>query len=244
MGPRAKYFTNAERVAARRAQHALYAKSDRGKAARARSKAKATRRLASASTTISNRVSIPDAMYAQVSRRTPPSNTTLADDGPDLGLRHAPYTFAMLDADDIEDNRGDATLNVNLHTLQRGWLMREGAARFELWSTLTDDKSEEIVEAGVTELNARIRAWNSLAADERWTALGAMVREVYLHWGAKRVIWLAEELDSRRQGCEAYVAAYGDIPSQGTQCANVPQERGLSLEHPDDEDDLLYENYE
>ena len=29
MGPRPKYFTNAERVAAKRAQHTKYARSDR-----------------------------------------------------------------------------------------------------------------------------------------------------------------------------------------------------------------------
>ncbi len=135
--------------------------------------------------------------------------------GPDLGLRTHPYTFKMPDAETLAlvEEDSDEPLDLKLHTLQSRWLCAEGTLRFEEWSAGQDD-GVEIVAAGTTELKARIRAWRAVAADTRWTNLARQLREVYLDWGAKRAVWLAEELDVRQKGCKVYAAASSDLPPQ------------------------------
>ena len=59
-------------------------------------------------------------------------------------------------------------------------------------------------------MTARMHTWKSSAADSRWAAWAASVQEVYLVWGAKRIVRLAEELKAWKHSCDVYVTRYND----------------------------------
>ena len=72
-----------------------------------------------------------------------------------------------------------------------------------------------IVEAGLEELEARITAWNAVEAEDERRVSGS-VRDVYLIWGAKRIVWLVEEIEMRRNGLDEFIKAQdlGLLPTQ------------------------------
>lgn len=159
-------------------------------------------------------------------------------------MRTSPYTFALPGADDITilEDVGQYPLELKLHALQCGWLHQEEDERFQVWSASTAD-GVQIVEAGIAELHARIHAWCSLAGHDRWARWAAGVREVYLSWGATRIVGLAEELESREGGREAYIAAYS-IPADGSCCADIESSEVSHVsDEAEDEDDLFSEKY-
>ncbi|TFK78943.1 hypothetical protein K466DRAFT_506455 [Polyporus arcularius HHB13444] len=251
MGRRAKYFTLAERKAAKRAQHTEYARSDRGKATRARLRSKHTH-----SATSSSPVSVPPSAYARAAIYSVLSWTfSWQDDADvvvDLGLRQPPYAFVLPDAAAIaalEDSGNDGP-ELTLNSIHCSWIREEGRARFRAWSTAGGSEKDIIVAANA-ELGERVRAWNTVATDKGTAEEDARFRKLYLDWGAKRIVWLWEELEVRREGLEAYLTAraHSELPTQRLYQANIDYIRSLpSLEDSDDEpsdsDDWLSEMFE
>ncbi len=187
-------------------------------------------------------------MHTRASKFTLMSWLFEDDFGPELGLRQRPYSFTMPDAQTlaaVEANDEDESLDLNLHALHCKWILEDSAARFEAWSASTLDEAE-VVEAGVAELEGRIQAWIVLAANERWTELGMRLRDVYLDWGAKRVIWLAEELEIRQRGSEPYVAAFDALPAQvlDRTITEYLEDADVLEDTGEEEDDLFSEKYE
>ncbi len=188
-------------------------------------------------------------MHERASIFCPISWSFEGDYGPDLGLREPPYTFTVPDAEMIlavQEPGNEDSLDLKLHALQCRWLLEEGAARFEAWSAPTLDMAG-VVEAGIMELRARIHAWSLLERPGRWSKLCTSLREVYLDWGAKRVVWLVEELEIRQRGAEVYVAAFEQLPAQVLQRANeeyMAEDARVLDDIGEDEDDLFAEMYE
>ncbi|TFK77905.1 hypothetical protein K466DRAFT_607552 [Polyporus arcularius HHB13444] len=243
MSRRTVYFTNAERVAAKRAQHAKYARSDRGRATRAQGRLRAKQ----ASLPISARVTIPDAAHIRASHEIPSSTFLAIDDlGPALGILSPPYTFAAPDADELvalQENDGDS-MQITLNATQLIWYRLDSKTRFRAWSKV-DSNTAQIVEAGVAELEARIHAWNAATehGDGKDTVANG-ARDVYLHWGAKRIVWLVQELEVRRNGLEAYTDAQRDhqLPAQALWDRHDEPETSGD-ENGEDEDDIFDEQY-
>ncbi|KAI0693245.1 hypothetical protein C8T65DRAFT_744787 [Cerioporus squamosus] len=212
-----------------------------GKATRVRSKQRAV--------SSSSCLTIPAAARSRAACYTPISWSLGHDEGPDLGLRSPPYTFrvAIAEVDTLAavQGNGNYPLELKLHTLQSWWLLEDGSARFTEWSAPDADEAH-IMERANAELEARIQAWNAVAGKEDADGLEE-AREVYLDWGAKRMVGLAQELDIWQMGVEAYIAAQAkkELPFQLLHRANREYVENLpvSEESEVEDDDLFSEKY-
>ena len=209
----------------------------RGKATRAQARSK------TASRPISSRLTIPLVIYARAnidSTTVAPLSGELA---PTLGLLYPPYTVVLPDSREmkamLEDS--DQALDVQLASAQQVWVRLDGRARFRAWSK-ADSNLVSIVEAGLEELEARITAWNAVEAEDGRRVSGS-VREVYLTWGAKRIVWLFKEIEMRQNGLKEYIEAQtlGLLPTQHLYNSHQ-QEEEAEDETPEGED-LFDEKY-
>ncbi|RPD53250.1 hypothetical protein L226DRAFT_576494 [Lentinus tigrinus ALCF2SS1-7] len=242
MGRYPKYLTHAARTAAKRAQHARYSQSDRGKATRAKGRSKLR------ATAIAACVEIPGEARTRAAQFSLISPTYMEVHGPDLGLCSSPYTFVMPDLNLIAamEENGCEPLELKLRTLQARMAWSDAVGRMKEWSQQGLETSR-IIEAGVADLKARVRAWNAVERDVS-TTIPEGLREVYLDWGAKRLVELAEELEVRQKGVRAYNAAAKrvELPSQLLNVANMRYLESLEDEDKAQEDcgDLFTEEEE
>ncbi len=137
-----------------------------------------------------------------------------------------------------------------LNSIHCAWVREEGRARFEAWSTRGSEE-KDFVAAATAELGERVRAWNAVAANESSAEEHGCFRKLYLDWGAKRIVWLWEELEVRRKGLEAYLAArrHSELPTQRLYEANISYIESLppleeSEEELSDSGDWLSEMFE
>ena len=161
-------------------------------------------------------LSIPHAAYARASDYIPIS-WSFDNEGPDLGLRQSPYLFTppdLMTITAVEETSNDLPA-LKLNSLQFDWAQEEGAARFRAWSRPDADEGM-ITAAAFAELQDRILAWSALVTAQDDMGLSEYIRDVYVNWGAKRMVWLEEELEIRQQGLEAYINAYRqkELPTQ------------------------------
>ena len=220
--------------------------SGRAARKRARTAAASSSSSSSALDSAANNVTIPDIILHWASEPRTPVATLDINDGPDLGIRHPPYAFTLPNVDDIVilQDAGDESLSLKLDALQLRWICEEQRARFIAWSEHGSD-SGQVITPAIAELTARMHAWKSLAADSRWAAWAARVREVYLVWGAKRIVRLAEELEAWKHSRDAYVARYNDSLTPVVEHTEVESlESESNQEEEDDDDDLFAEKYE
>ena len=223
-----------------------------GRAARKRAKTSASSSSSSSLEASTHVVTIPDVILHWASKIRTLVATLDINDGPDLGLRHPPYAFTLPDVDDIVilQDVGEESLDLKLDALQSRWIREEQRERYMGWSEHSSDRAQ-VIRAANAELTARIGAWNSLAADNRYAAWAASVRVVYLVWGARRIVTLAEELEVWKRSRDAYVAGYNGSLTPVLEHTNM----GLSVsesnpadteeeEEEEEEDDLFAEIYE
>ncbi|RDX42698.1 hypothetical protein OH76DRAFT_1488414 [Lentinus brumalis] len=237
MGRTGKYRSETERKTARREQKARYAQSPRGQAAQAAARVRYVQKKSNAATTLES-ITIPDALRAYASSPFVMSFAFREVTGPGLGLRRPPYTFRMPDRrslDSLERRGSRDSLVVKLETLQFSWAVAAGAQRRVQWAGKGVD---EIMKAGVQELDARVRAWGGMG--RRIAQLGpgdAAVLDVAMRWGARQAMILADELEIRRRGEEAWVEASrrGGLPLQKLVTEN--RQRIEDLPTDDDESD-------
>ncbi len=123
-----------------------------------------------------------------------------------------------------------------LNATQAVWFRLDSRARYRTWSKV-ESNTAHIVETGVTELEARIHAWSAAAEQDNGTFVSE-AREVYLNWAAKRIVGLAEELEVRRNGLEAYTNEPRDhhLPAQHLSVQQQVSE-GSEYERGEDEDE-------
>ncbi|RDX40750.1 hypothetical protein OH76DRAFT_1423525 [Lentinus brumalis] len=246
MGRRAKYLSNDDRAAARRAQSAQYARSERGKAARAAGRVR-TAASTSAPSLPPDVVDIPDRLRAYVTDDFRVSFAYRSEYGPKLGLEKAPYTFKLPPTRELTAlaRRGavtstprkkipfhcSTTIPGKLHSIQYTNVIDEGERRRVHWE---QKKEEDIVKSSMRELSERVRAWEKLEERQMRTDEEKEIKEVAMEWGARRVVQLADELEIRKQGLDIYLSVRrrGNLPSQQL----VPSVRRW-LEAQDDLDD-------
>ena len=65
----------------------------------------------------------------------------------------------------------------------------------------------EVVQSAEEELRARIRGWHQMEARAVQDGMQAEIREVAMCWGARRAVMLADDLEFRREGRDAYIQA-------------------------------------
>ena len=215
-----------------------------GKATRARVRAahaQSKPTVPPTTTSLHHALSIPHAAYARASDYIPIS-WSFDNEGPDLGLRQSPYLFTppdLMAITAVEETSNDLPA-LKLNSLQFDWAREEGAARFRAWSRPDTDEGT-ITTAALAELQDRILAWSALATAQDDIGLRRYLREVYLNWGAKRIVWLEEELEIRRKGLEVYINAYRqkELPIQVLYTEHVEYlENTLYIEHLVDYSDV------
>ncbi|TFK81055.1 hypothetical protein K466DRAFT_569276 [Polyporus arcularius HHB13444] len=248
MGRNAKYQTDAERQQARREQKARYAQSPRcspptryrGLAAQSAARARHTQRNLISPMTVDS-IAIPDALRAYATMPFVMSFGFPDITGPSLGLRHPPYTFRLPHRRSLASlerrGRGDPLI-VKLETLQFSWAISAGAQRRLEWA---GQGLDEIISIGRRELAARVLAWAGM--ERRMAQLGAgdaAILDVAMRWGARLAMTLAEELEIRGRGEEAWVAARhcGDLPLQRLVRENRLRIESLPTDDQDSDDDV------
>ncbi len=123
-----------------------------------------------------------------------------------LGLWSAPYTLAIPGAG-VRPSllSGDgvwASPQARLSIYHYSRLIDEGIARAEVWGS--DGLDVDAVAAALTvEIFARREAW-VVTRDSDVGTTDAYVQDVYLHWGARMIAMLGEEMKVRRRGVEVY----------------------------------------
>ncbi|TFK83803.1 hypothetical protein K466DRAFT_602550 [Polyporus arcularius HHB13444] len=207
MGRRAKYLTAQARQAAAREYTQRYAQSARGKATRATRNAQTyTQRRESRLQILA--LDMPEDLFRYARPLLRASFAFEPVPELSLGLWSAPYTIALPDASIRPSlHSGDgvwASPEARLSFFHYAQLMDEGMARAELWRG--EDLDMAAVEAEIKdEIIARRDAWVA-ARNGVVGTLDAYVHDVYLHWGARIIVMLGEELELRKRGVEAYVA--------------------------------------
>ncbi|TFK80857.1 hypothetical protein K466DRAFT_569396 [Polyporus arcularius HHB13444] len=233
MARNTKYYTQADRQAARREQKARYARSELGKTNRAAARARAQEHNAAAiACELTSKV--PTEMRAYAARPFVMSFAFRETGGPALGLQKPPYTFRLPDDRSLRslERRGsEDPVAVKLHTLQFTWAIEAAYARRTEWSVKSTDQVIELAEA---ELKARVRAWKLMEARTLQAGIEGDIREVAMCWGARRATMVADELEIRRKGRDAYLEARrtGQTPLQ-----KLVKENNFRIEQIPDEAD-------
>ncbi len=184
-------------------------------------------------------IEIPHALRDHATRPFVMSFAFWETTGPALGLRNHPFTFRMPDARSLESlqRRGGVdTLGVKLETLQYSWAAQDASQRRREWLGKTDD---EVMNLGARELDARIRAWTRMASRVVPPGIEADILDVARRWGARLAVMLAEELQIRCQGRDAWKAAreLGELPMQKLVRENRQRIEELPTDDEDDGDD-------
>ncbi len=263
MGRRAKYHTDAERKKARREQKARYAQSSRcvdiahvslcmsaayqsylcdtcrGHAAQAAARARHAQKKVTSAVTLDD-IAIPDALRAYATMPFVMSFAFLDTTGPALGLRHPPFMFRMPDRRSLEslERRGSRDpLLVKLESLQYTWALSAGSQRKVEWAGKAVDV---IARSGARELAARVCAWVEM--ERRMPQLGegdAAILDVAMRWGARLAMTLAEELQLKRRGEEAWVetSRRGELPLQRLVRENRLRIEGMPTEDEESENE-------
>lgn len=156
---------------------------------------------------VPNQLTISGAIYARAIIDSPAIASSLGGLAPALGLLNPPYNIVVPDS-------SDEMSEIALVSAQQFWVRLDSRARFRAWSK-ADSDVVSIVEAGLQELEARICAWNLVEAEGKSGVLGS-IWDVYLAWGAKRIVWLAKEIEMRKNGLDEYMKAQerGLLPAQ------------------------------
>ena len=224
--------------------------TSRGKATRARARTR-TRTQSHPEDTILD--TIPNIIRIRVSCHTPFSMTLIDDLAPDIGLLSSPYIFANPDNASLAALQASHpdTFELALSTTQCVWVRLDSRARYRGWSKANSEITE-IEKTAQAELEARIHAWNAVNENQD-EQVSQTARSVYLNWGAKRIVWLAEELDIRRKGTDTYTNAQRlqQLPTQflwhdaGLEHAqNLQEGSGSEEERDEDGHDLFDEQYD
>ncbi len=208
----------------------------RGKSTRAAARARAREHTTASNsqTAATTTIEITAEMREYAARPFVMSFAFRENTGPALGLLKSPYTFRMPDKRSLEslERRGSQdTIAVKLHTLQFTWAIDDAYARRDEWSQKSTD---EVIELAEVELKARIRGWKHMEARIAQTGTDAEIREVAMCWGARRATMVADELELRRPGRDAYMEArrMGRTPLQ-----KLVRENNLRLQQMPEEEE-------
>ncbi|RDX39707.1 hypothetical protein OH76DRAFT_1490875 [Lentinus brumalis] len=202
-----KYHTQADRKAARRAQKARYAQSELGKATRTAALERARELAVKVELAAGYTVDIPAGMQEYATRPFEMSFAFRELTGPALGLQKHPFTFRLPDTrslSSLEQRGSQDMLTVKLHTLQFTWAIEAADARRTEWLAKS---TEEVIKLAEVELEARIRGWRLMEMRTVQEGVEADIWQVAMCWGSRRTVMLAEDLEFRRQGRDAFIEA-------------------------------------
>lgn len=143
------------------------------------------------------------------------SFTWIGSPGLSLGLWDAPYKFQVpkpeayksLTAQEPADVRRD-DLPARLSSIQYDQMLEAARTRANFWRT-SDVDVEEVHRTICEEVTQRRDAWIA-ARDAGTLGEDGLVLDLYLCWGARILVMLAEEWEVRRSGLEQYVTAFED----------------------------------
>ncbi|KAH9911488.1 uncharacterized protein B0H18DRAFT_956353 [Fomitopsis serialis] len=217
MGRRAKYYTDAERKAAKNMARKRY------------------------DGTVAKKEFFPSPFLGWDPSTLPPQVLVLAREpfkslGPvegldtsDLGLHERPFKWLAPEHDVLQESgEGGSVLAAEralreLNGRQLGFMVETGFQRMKERKAVGRAGMADLVSALESEVKERLRAWEftaqaNVVVDR--TVYANIARDVYLHWGAKHICCLAKEVETIRAG----VVRLEELEVEGGlawQCMNI-----------------------